>query len=222
LWYFWTMNEFTGQDATRPSSFARVRRGLHHLLRQALDVALLPLCPSCREPLGDDVGVCAVCWSKLSFIEPPYCARLGITSTYVPALAYCRWKPLQRRPPTTVHAAARYEDIVRTLVLGFKYGDRLDLAAMMGRWKARASADALLPVPLLWRRLWAPRFNKSAALAAAISKIRGVPVLRDALKRVRATAQQVGLCKLARAENVRGTFRVPAEHKVNLAAGGSC
>ena len=41
----------------------------------------------------------------------------------------------------------------------------------MGQWMARAGrellsdADALVPVPLHWRRLWARRFNQSAALA---------------------------------------------------------
>jgi len=86
---------------------------------------------------------------------------------------------------------------------------------MMGQWMARAGsellggADALIPVPLHWRRLWSRRFNQSAALAGAISKICGVPVLHDALKRVRATAQQVGLSKTERADNVQGAFRVP-------------
>ncbi len=108
-------------------------------------------------------------------------------------------------------------------MLGFKYGDRLDLARMMGRWMARAGheltrdADALLPVPLHWRRLWARRFNQSAALATAISGICGVPVLHDALKRVRATPQQVGLSKPERADNVQGAFRVPSDQKISVA-----
>ena len=54
------------------------------VLRLVLDFALPPLCPSCREPLGDGAGVCAPCWSRLSFIEPPYWARLGIPFAYDP------------------------------------------------------------------------------------------------------------------------------------------
>jgi ComF family protein len=116
-------------------------------------------------------------------------------------------------------AAVRYDDIARALVHGFKYGDRLDLAPMMGRWMARAGrelfpgADALVPVPLHWRRLWARRFNQSAALAGAISANVGVPVLHGTLKRVRATIQQVGLSKAERADNVQGAFRVPDDVK---------
>jgi ComF family protein len=120
-------------------------------------------------------------------------------------------------------AAVRYDDISRALVLSFKYGDRLDLAPMMGKWMARAGrellseADALLPVPLHCRRLWARRFNQSAALAGAISDICSKPVLHSALKRVRATPQQVGLSKTERADNVQGAFRVPADEKAQVA-----
>ena len=44
-----------------------------------------------------------------------------------------------------------------------------------------------------------------------------MPVLDGALKRVRATPQQVGLSKTERADNVQGAFRVPAEEKAQVA-----
>jgi ComF family protein len=69
-------------------------------------------------------------------------------------------------------------------------------------------ADALVPVPLHWRRLWGRRFNQAAALALAAAAERGIPVLTTALKRSRATAQQVGLSRSARAVNVQGAFTV--------------
>ena len=49
----------------------------------ALDIALPTLCVACREPVDGD-GVCAKCWSNLSFIAPPYCPRLGIPFVYDP------------------------------------------------------------------------------------------------------------------------------------------
>ncbi len=187
-------------------------------------MALPPLCPSCRAPLGDGVGLCASCWSKLSLIEPPYCARLGIPFTYDPGPGLLSMEAIADPPAyDRARAAVRYDEIARKLVLSFKYGDRLDLAPMMGQWMARAGrellgdADALLPVPLHWRRLWARRFNQSATLAGAISGISGVPVLHGALKRMRATPQQVGLSKTERADNVQGAFRVPPEEKAQVA-----
>jgi predicted amidophosphoribosyltransferase len=48
-------------------------------------------------------------------------------------------------------------------------------------------------------------------LAAAVSAESGVPIAAGALKRVKATAQQVGLTRAERATNVQGAFKVPEE-----------
>jgi ComF family protein len=206
------------------SPVARIGNGLRASFRLVRDVVLPPLCPSCREPLNDSSGLCASCWSKLSLIEPPYCARLGIPFAYDPGPGLLSMEAIANPPAyDRARAAVRYDDVARTLVQAFKYSDRLDLAPMMGRWMARAGrellagADALIPVPLHWRRLWARRFNQSAALAGAISALSGVPVAHDGLKRVRATPQQVGRSKVERADNVQGAFGVPAEHKAAIA-----
>ena len=219
------MNELVSASQNEaPARSAPFRAGLRYALRLALDVALPPLCPSCREPLGDGVGLCAPCWSKLSLIEKPYCVRLGIPFTYDPGPGILSMEAIAAPPAyDRARAAVRYDEVARALVVRFKYGDRLDLAPMMGRWMARAGsellqdADALLPVPLHWRRLWARRFNQAAALAGTISEMSGVPVSHGVIKRVRATPQQVGLSKTERADNVQGAFRVPAEQKAEIA-----
>jgi ComF family protein len=214
------MNELiSASRADVPSAATRFRKGLRSLLRLALDFALPQLCPSCREPLGEGNGLCAHCWSRLSFIDPPYCVRLGIPFAYDPGPGLLSMEAIAD-PPTydRARAAVCYDDISRTLVHGLKYGDRLDLSPMMGQWMARAGrellmdADALVPVPLHWRRLWARRFNQSASLAGVISALTDVPVIHDGLKRVRATPQQVGKSKVERADNVQGAFRVVPEH----------
>jgi ComF family protein len=203
---------------------ARAFAPLRGAFRFALDTALPPLCAACRMPLGDGAGLCAECWAKLHFIEPPYCARLGIPFTYDPGPGLLSMEAIANPPAyDRARAAVRYDDIARELVHRLKYGDRLDLAPMMGGWMARAGreltagADALMPVPLHWRRLWARRFNQSAALAHAVSSLSGVPVLLDTLKRVRATPQQVGLDKSERAANVQGAFRVAPDKKAEVA-----
>jgi ComF family protein len=156
-------------------------------------------------------------------IEPPYCARLGIPFAYDAGPGLLSMEAIADPPAyDRARAAVRYDDVARTLVHAYKYGDRLDLAHLMGGWMARAGrelladADGLVPVPLHWRRLWARRFNQSAALASAISSTTKVPVLHGALKRVRATAHQVGLSKSERADNVQGAFRVPADLKAEV------
>jgi ComF family protein len=218
------MDELFAAGKVRGARLAQLRGMLASTFHFALDVALPPLCPSCREPLGDGVGLCAQCWAKLSLIEPPYCARLGIPFNYDAGPDLLSMEAIADPPAyDRARAAVRYDDVARALVHAYKYGDRLDLAPMIGQWMARAGrelladADALIPVPLHWRRLWARRFNQSAALAAEISAMSGVPVLHNALKRARATVQQVGLSKAQRAENVQGAFQVPADAKAALA-----
>lgn len=206
-----------------PRLFPRLAAAVKAPLRAILDTSLPPLCPSCREPLGVTAGLCAACWSKLTPIERPFCERLGIPFVYDPGPGILSMQAIAD-PPAYRHAraAVRYDEVARTLVHALKYGDRLDLAQTMGSWMARAGkdvmpdADLIVPVPLHWRRLWARRFNQSAALAAVISEASGVPVGHAVLKRTKATPQQVGLSRPERARNVQGAFHVPTEGKAAL------
>src|SRR5438067_2297022 len=198
------------------SRLARVAAGLRRALRRSLDVALPPLCPACRD-LVTDQGVCPACWSKLAFIAAPYCPRLGIPFAYDPGPGILSMQAIADPPAyQRARAAVRYDDVARKLVHAFKYGDRLDLAPLLGRWMTRAGrelfegADALVPVPLDWRRLWTRRFNQSAALAEAISRESDIAVTHAPLRRATATADPQG-------RGVQGNQR----HRQSRAAAGN-
>jgi ComF family protein len=208
-----------------PISVARIRAagtalqgGLAYVAKLALDVALPTLCISCREPV-DGEGVCPACWGKLSFIERPYCPKLGIPFVYDPGPELLSMEAIAAPPAyARARAAVRYDEGARTLVHALKYQDRTDLAPIMGRWMARAGrelldgADVLIPVPLHWRRGFSRRYNQSGALARVIARHSGIRLQGDALRRVRATEQQVGLSRSQRASNVQGAFQVSADH----------
>jgi len=190
-----------------------------HAARLALDIALPTLCVACREPV-DGEGVCAQCWSKLSFIARPFCPKLGIPFVYDPGPELLSMEAIANPPAyARARAAVRYDDVAKTLVHALKYQDRTDLAPAMGRWMARAGqellaeADWLIPVPLHWRRAWHRRYNQSGALARAIERQSGVKVRGELLGRVRATEQQVGLSRPQRASNVQGAFKVSADRQ---------
>jgi ComF family protein len=209
--------------AQQSSRFARIGAGLRAALHAGLEVALPPLCPACREPVRD-TALCPACWAKLSFIAPPYCERLGIPFAYDPGPGVLSMEAIADPPAYgRARAAVRFDEVARALVHALKYGDRLDLAPTMGGWVASAGrellkeADALIPVPLHWRRLWTRRFNQSARLAEVISAASGLPLAYDVLKRVKATAQQVGLTRSQRADNVQGAFRVAADARGEVA-----
>jgi len=219
------VGEISGDMAAsegRSVGFTRLTGALRRTLRLALDVALPRLCAACREPV-DGPGLCPTCWSKLSFIAPPYCERLGIPFPFDGGPGLLSMEAIADPPAyQRARAAVRYDEVARTLVHALKYGDRLDLAPIMGRWMAHAGrqllaqADALVPVPLHWRRQWTRRFNQSALLAEIAAKASGARVTHGALARVKSTRQQVGLDKSARAENVQGAFRVPANRKADV------
>ena len=169
-------------------------------------------------------GVCAACWSKLSFIAQPFCPRLGIPFVYDPGPELLSMEAIANPPAyQRARAAVRYDDVARTLVHSLKYQDRTDLAPAMGRWMARAGqellaqADVLVPVPLHWRRGWSRRYNQSGALARVISQQSGVKLTTEALRRIRATEQQIGLSRSQRASNVQGAFKVTTERNADIA-----
>ena len=204
-------------------ALAACRGAWAHAAKLTLDIALPTLCVSCREPV-DGEGVCAECWAKLSFIEPPYCPRLGIPFVYDPGPDLLSMEAIANPPAyQRARAAVRYDEVARTLVHALKYQDRTDLAPAMGRWMARAGreildgADLLVPVPLHWRRAWHRRYNQSGALGRAIERARGVKLRGDVLQRVRRTEQQVGLSRSQRASNVQGAFKVSAERQAEIA-----
>jgi ComF family protein len=214
--------EFTTGEGRR-GRWARFAGALRGAGRVVLDTALPPLCPACKKPVADDGGLCPGCWSQLSFITPPYCERLGIPFAYDPGPGVLSMQAIADPPAyERARAAVRYDDIARTLVHALKYGDRLDLAPTLGRWMMQAGgallaeADALVPVPLHWRRLWMRRYNQSAALAEVIAAHMKVPVAYSALARVKATRQQVGLTKSERADNVQGAFRVLPDARADV------
>src|SRR5580704_12065176 len=209
--------------AARTGRMARLTGAARTVFGVALGVALPQLCAACREPVEGE-GLCGACWSRLSFIAPPYCERLGIPFPFDPGPGTLSMEAIADPPPYgRARAAVCFDETARVMVHALKYGDRLDLAPIMGRWMANAGreltadADLLVPVPLHWRRQWQRRFNQSALLAEVIAKASGRRVSFAALKRVKATAQQVGLARTERAANVQGAFAVRPAAKAQVA-----
>src|SRR3954468_24341774 len=122
----------------QPSRLARLAAGLRRAFGRSLDVALPRLCPVCRDLVADN-GLCPACWSKLAFISAPYCPRLGIPFAYDPAPGILSMQAIPDPPAyQRARAAVRYDDVAAKLVHAFKYGDRLDLAPLLGGWMVRA------------------------------------------------------------------------------------
>jgi len=192
---------------------AWARRALSH----AADLVFPPACLSCRQATQTHGSLCAPCWSKVRFIERPFCERLGVPFPIDLGNEGLLSPEAVANPPVyaRARAVAHFEDgPVRDLLHRLKYGDRMELAKPLGAWMARAGAellvdaDLLVPVPLHRGRLMARRFNQSQALAQAISAACGVPTDPLSLARVRPTQSQTSLTASQRAINVQGAFKV--------------
>src|SRR5262249_59379765 len=107
-----------GEAATDgpPSRFGRLTGALRSAFGLAVDVALPRLCAACREPVGGE-GLCPACWSKLSFIAPPYCERLGIPFPFDPGPGVLSMEAIAD-PPAYAHARAarRFDYLSRPLL----------------------------------------------------------------------------------------------------------
>ena len=198
---------------------ASLRSGAERLGAGILDLLFPPVCIACRRTIGHAVGLCGPCWGGMRFIERPFCERLGTPFAQDFGIGMLSPEALARPPAYgRARAVVRFDDgPARRLMHALKYGDRLDLARPLGSWMARAGAELLadaeliVPVPLHRTRLWRRQFNQSAILAQQVSLRSGIAWDPMPLRRVKATATQVGMTRTQRIENVEGAFKVAAD-----------
>ncbi|MBY4641177.1 ComF family protein [Gluconacetobacter entanii] len=169
-----------------------LRRGARH----ALDLLLPPHCLSCGAEVAQAGHVCAECFTHLHLIAAPSCRRCGIpfTSEAAAGDSLTCHDCLHAPPPWEAgRAALVYDDWSRRLILGLKYGDRTENAALLARYMHLSGRDLLhpdailVPVPLHRRRLFTRRYNQSALLAGELSRLGGIAHWPDTLMRIRHT-----------------------------------
>ena len=185
--------------------------------QRALDLVYPPVCMACRRATAAHFALCAECWTKMRFIEKPWCERLGAPFDVDLGQPGLLSPEAIANPPvfSRARSAVRFEDgPSRLLVHRLKYYARLERARPLAHWMARAGADllndadVLAPVPMHRLRLVRRRHNQAALLAEAVSREAGVPACMLMLERVKPTPPQVGLSRAQRAANLQGAFRV--------------
>lgn len=120
------------------------------------------------------------------------------------------------RPPRfdRVEAPFAYRYPVAALIHAFKYGGRLALARTLGEALAQAvtrDAEAIVPMPLAPDRLRQRGFNQALEIARVVAARTGIPLLRNAVRKVRVTPPQAALPWKERARNVRRAFACDAD-----------
>lgn len=138
--------------------------------------------------------VCASCEAGLPFLVGPLCPRCGqpqISGILCPACA------THSSDVTAIRSVFRFEETVRHAVHELKYRNLRaiapTLAGYIAAYMARADimADVIAPVPLHQAHYKRRGYNQAALLAHEVGRVRGIPVLPNALKRTKEGASQV-------------------------------
>lgn len=189
-----------------------------------LDLLLPARCPACGSLIDDHGSVCADCWTKLTFIDRPFCESCGLPFDIdLGEEATCAACLAAPPPFAPLRSAVVYDDGSRPIILRFKHADATHCAPHLAGWLARIGADLLsradwlVPVPLHRRRLFTRRYNQAALLSHELTRICSVPSAPLALQRTKPTKSQGHLSRSDRARNVAGAFRVSPNWQDRLA-----
>lgn len=192
----------------------RLRDGASATRTLAGNLLFPPQCVLCHAPSDAAGGLCTPCFGDLRPISAPYCACCGHPFPYdLGEGAQC--DACLRSPPAydCARSAWHYDAPAARLIKALKFADRTQLAPMLARVMQGAGAQMLampevqlVPVPLHGARLRQRRYNQAMLLAYALSRRSGVPVLPDALRRLRPTRPQARLAHGQRLRNVEGAF----------------
>lgn len=180
------------------------------------DVLYPPRCVGCG---SDEAWLCAECLRRMPALEPPWCLICGEPGPEE-RCASCRARPLSL---DRLRAACLFDGPIQAAVHAFKYQNLTALAPELGTimataWRRHGSpADLVVPVPLHPSRERARGYNQAAILARHVGRGLALPVASRALRRTRATREQVRLAEPQRWANVQGAFSPPEVRRGNAA-----
>lgn len=182
---------------------------------RAFDAAIMPrrcvFCGTVCEP--NEAYCCCGCAAELPWVENRCTRCAGPLAPPVRDGVDCA--DCQQRPPPFVAAATplRYTFPIDAAIKAMKFQRRLyyvqAFSPMLAQTMARLpqDIDALLPVPLHWRRHAIRGFNQAAELCKPLQKLTGLPILAN-VTRIRPTPYQSGLDADERRRNLCAAFAI--------------
>lgn len=181
-------------------------------VRGLLNLLFPARCPLCGKGSDGRIShpLCRECWGKIRRYTGPACGSCGTPLPSVHA-TLCQ-RCLRKEPPFTgVLYFGLYEGALREAIhlLKFRGIKRLSrpLTSLLSQLP-RPVADVILAVPLHEKGLKERGFNQAAVMARHLSRLWGIPLMHDTLRKVRQTAPQTEVTGRERLENLRGAFEV--------------
>lgn len=170
---------------------------------------LHPPCLLCGTSVAGLSNLCNNCMHALPWYDNARCLQCAL-----PLAVGTRCGQCLQQPPAFDRTLSplRYAFPFDRLLQHYKYAQQLAcgqvlLQAMLTRYpQCPVKADAMLAMPMHLNRLRERGFHHSEALAQAISKQWQLPLLNDAVHRVKDSQPQAGLDLSARQRNLHGAF----------------
>ncbi len=159
-----------------------------------VDLIFPPLCPLCNAPAEKSDEPCDACGTRIltipgdAFLDLPWRVWLG-----------------------RARSCFAHEDPVRRALWSFKYEGNIHALPFFVRALARelstmAEYDIITAVPMQGMRVVKRGVNAAGLLARSLARESKVEFSPCLIERVRSVKRQVGLSRMERMENVRGSF----------------
>jgi len=170
---------------------------LHDLWEGVVKLLFPPLCLVCERRL-EEAGqkVCPDCWTSLV----PFDDQL-FEQKHVPENL------------TAIYPGFIFEEKIQTIIHALKYRGYRSLGFSLGELVGSRVIDklpqegiGLVPIPLHLLKLRERGYNQAAAIAEGFSRKTGIPLVAQAIKRVKNTVTQTQLSAAERQINMEGAF----------------
>ncbi len=174
-------------------------------------------CPACKDEIQDNkkVNFCSNCYSKLNFIQPPFCPCCGgHLDGILDLCSKCLKEPTA--PWENGFSVLSMKDFSRMLIRRFKYGNDTSLARPLGLLasqvidKSSLDLDIITHIPLHWFKRLKRGYNQSSLIVKIISSQTSLKHL-NLLTRKKYTKSQTKLSHSMREKNLLNAFSVSKE-----------
>ncbi len=172
-------------------------------------------CPYCDDilPPGGDL-IHTKCLKKLKLQTPPYCMKCG-TKIVNGEGKLCAGCKTRRHGFERGRSLYEYSSAANS-IYRFKYANRREYAKAyaeqineyLGEFLRKINADAIVPIPLHPRKENKRGYNQARLLTREISRVSGIPEIKNLLIRKRYTAPMKLLSFDERQKNLKNAFIV--------------
>lgn len=195
------------------------------------DMLYPPHCLMCHNPIEKKMGVpltlmqprfyksplCARCWAKISFNQPPFCVVCSRAMTAPVKNSRCKTCLYHKPYFDFAWGACVYTEPLKTLMHLYKYHQKTGLRFVFAQLIIDFIAtyqldieqfDILVPIPLSSVKQRERGYNQSEWLAKSIAAHYRKPLITNILEKNQETQSQTRLTRKERWTNIKGTFTI--------------